>query len=67
MQQHKPAPSANQAVAGGSIGGALGAILVWLLPQVSTIEIDATEGAWLAVAFGTVFAGLIRYLPKPRA
>ena len=58
-------PKANAAVGASGIGGALGVILVMFIPKFTDITLDATEASLLTAAFGTVFAVLVRYLPKP--
>ncbi len=58
-------PKANAAVGASGIGGALGVILVMFIPEFTDITLDATKASLLTAAFGTVFAALVRYLPKP--
>lgn len=58
-------PSPNQAVGGSVGGGAVGLILVWLLPQVTDLVIEPTEASALTIAFSAIVAWLVRYLPKP--
>ena len=55
-------PTHNQAVGGGVAGGGLALILVWLIPQVSNLVIQATEASALTIAIGSVVSFLARYL-----
>ena len=56
----------NRTVAGGGVGGALGVIVVMMVPKFSAVTFSADEASMLTAAFGIVLAWLIRYLPPPR-
>ncbi len=60
-------PNNNQAVGGTVGGGALAFIIVWALPQLTTLEVAATEASGLTVAFAGLVGFLVRYLPRPRS
>ena len=55
----------NQAVVGGGVGSALGVIFVVMMPKLTELTLDATEASLMTAAMGTLFAWLVRYLPKP--
>jgi hypothetical protein len=55
-------PSANQAVGGATFGGGVAVIGVWLIPQVTTLHIDATEAAMLTAAGSAVVSALVRWV-----
>lgn len=57
----------NRTFAGGGVGGALGVIVVMMLPKFTTIILSPEEASMLTAASGIVLAWLIRYLPRPRA
>lgn len=56
----------NQAVGVGVAGGGIGLVLVWLLPQITDLVIEATEASALTIAFSAIVSWIVRYLPKPR-
>ena len=61
-------PTSTQAAGMAGIGGALGVITVWVLGRfVLDTPMAPEEASFLTAAFGTVFAALVRYLPKPGA
>jgi hypothetical protein len=55
----------NRTVAGGGIGGALGVIVVVMLPKLTTLTWSAEEASMMTAALGVLFGWLVRFLPKP--
>ena len=56
--------SHGRTVAGGTVGGAFGVLVVMFMPP--TWHVFTPETAAVAtLAFGTIFGYVMRYLPKP--
>ena len=58
--------SHGRTVAGGTVGGALGVVVVVMAPKLTELTLDATEASLMTAALGIIFSYLVRYLPKPK-
>jgi len=56
--------SHGRTVAGGTVGGAIGVLVVMFMPE--SVHVFTPETASMAtLAFGTIASYVMRYVPKP--
>lgn len=61
----KPQPSHRATAVGGGVGGAIGVLVVVMVPKLSELTLDATEASMLTAALGIIFSFGMSYIPKP--
>ena len=57
--------SHRRTVAGGTVGGAVGVLVVMFMPE-NVILFTPEKAAMATLAFGTIFSWAMRFLPQPK-